>query len=323
MQKNICIFADETNKCAAIMYNLKEAWLKMFGSEPVANWDGKLYCQTADPDITFRSNETHGYLKAYAFTLVVNGWVTFHYNDREITLMPDDIYVYSPGLSINVMAASPDYQGICLLVDEHTTIESPVVHDLVHIAYAPIVQLREPKIHLPHDVAVLLADKMREIISYLHSDHIYKAEILKMLYAVFLLDFQNAQSQAIPYRTVPQRMEDIFLGFIRLLPDHFAEHHDIAFYASALNISSVYLSRVVRKVMGRTVVDYINQMLLMEASFLLKNSQLSITQISDRLHFSEPAAFTRFFVRMNGISPRQFREGGVGGEARLRSEFKV
>jgi phosphoglycolate phosphatase len=129
-----------------------------------------------------------------------------------------------------------------------------------------------------------------------------------MLYAVFLLDLQNAQEKAIPQRNVPQRVEEIFIGFIRLLPLHFAEHHNIAFYASQLNISVVYLSRVVRRVAGRTVVDYINQMLLMEASFLLRTSKRSISQIADQLHFADTPSFSKFFSRMKGMSPREYRE---------------
>ncbi len=293
------------------MYSLKEAWMKMYGGEPIPNWDGRMYCAETNLATTFRTNEIHGYLAAYTFTLVERGWLTFVYNGREMTLHPNDLYVYSPGLAITVLAASDDYQGICLLADEHMTIETPMVHDLVHIAYAPLVQLHEPKMTLSPETAGHLAEKMREIIGYLHAEHIYKVEILRMLYAVFILELQNVQTEVIPKRSVSLRMEEIFLGFIRLLPQHFAEHHDIAFYASALNISSVYLSRVVRQVMGRTVVDYINQMLLMEASFLLRNSQLSIVQIADRLHFSEHAAFSRFFMRMKGVSPKEYREKGL------------
>ncbi len=291
-----------------IMYSLKEAWIKMLGKEPLKDWDGKMYCIRTDAGMTFRTNETHGYIAAYTFTVVTEGWLTIVCSGHELTLRPDDLYIYSAGMPVTVLAASEDYHGICLLADERTTIESPTTHDLVHLAYAPLVQLHEPKVTLPHGDAVRLAEKMLEIAEYLHSDHLYKAEILRMLYAVFLLDLQDAQSRAISQRTVSQRIEEIFLGFMRLLPGHFAEHHDIAFYAAELNISAVYLSRVVRQVMGRTVVDYINQMLLMEASFLLRNSSLSIAQISDRLHFSEPAAFTRFFVRLKGMSPRDYRE---------------
>ena len=289
------------------MYSLKEAWVLMHNETPFENWDGKMYCNETDTAITFRANETHGYMAAYTFTLVLTGWLTIVYNGQELTLRPDDLYIYSPGLPVTIVAASDDYHGICLLADEHISIELPTVRDMVHIAYLPIVRLHEPKLTLAHDDAEQLAAKMREITAYLHSDHIFKDKVLQMLYAIFLLDLQNAQDRAIAQRTVPQRVEEIFISFIRLLPNHFAAHHDIAFYASALNISPVYLSRVVRQVTGRTVIDYVNQHLLMEASFLLRTSQLSIAQIADRLHFADASSFSKFFSRTKGLSPREYR----------------
>lgn len=280
----------------------------MHGAEPVKQWDGKIYCNETDGAITFRTNQTHGYMAAYTFTLVLDGWLRLVYNGEELTLHPGDLYMYSPGLSVTIVSASENYHGICLLADEDVTIESPIVHDLVHIAYTPVVQLHQPKIALPSSDAQKLADKMFEIRDYLHSDHIYKAEILRMLYAIFLLDLQNAQDKVISRRIVSQRVEDIFINFIRLLPHHFAEHHDIAFYAQQLNITPVYLSRIVRQVTGRTVIDYVNQFLVMEASFLLRTSQLSIMQIAEQLHFADQASFSKFFSRMKGRSPRAYRE---------------
>lgn len=281
----------------------------MFGDMPMSDWDGKMYCTETDAAKTFRTNETQGFLSAYTFTLVTEGWLKFLCNGRMLTLQADDLYFYSPGLSVNVVSASENYHGFCLMADEHTTIEMPTVRDLVNIAYQPIVQLHEPKLALPHATARHLAERMRELIAYLHSDHIYKGEVLRMLYTVFLLDVQNAQQQVITRRQTPQRVEEIFIGFIRLLPQHFAEHRDIAFYASRLNISSVYLSRVVRQVSGRTVIDYISQMLLMEASFLLRTTSISITQIADRLHFANQSSFSKFFLRMKGVTPKRFRMG--------------
>ena len=188
---------------------------------------------------------------------------------------------------------SENYRGICLLADEHLTIESPVGHDLVHMAYRPIVQLHEPKQKLPHADALRLAEKMREIVRYILSDHIYKAKILQMLYAVFLLDLQDVQDNALPLRQVPLRVEELFIGFIRLLPLHFARHHDIAFYADALHISPVYLSRIVRQVT--------------EASFLLATTPLTIGQVADRLHFADTPSFSKFFHRLKGTTPRAYR----------------
>ena len=279
----------------------------MFGEMPMSDWDGKMYCMETDAAKTFRTNETQGFLSAYTFTLVTEGWIQFLCNGRMLTLQADDLYFYSPGLSVNIVSVSENYRAICLMVDEHTTIEMPTVRDLVNIAYQPIVQLHEPKVALSHQTAHHLAARMCEIIVYLHSDHIYKQEVLRMLYAVFLLDVQNAQQQSFSHHRTPQRVEEIFIGFIRLLPQHFIGHHDIAFYASQLNISSVYLSRVVRQVTGRTVIDYINQMLLMEASFLLRTTSMSITQIADYLHFADSPSFSKFFSRLKGMSPKEYR----------------
>jgi AraC-like DNA-binding protein len=289
------------------MYTLKDGWIAMQGSMPVENWDGKMYCTETDAELTFRTNIIQGFLAAYTFTLVIDGWLSIVYNNRELKLRPGDLYIYSPGMRVLIAAASSDYRAICLMADEHTTIELPSVHDLVHIAYAPIVQLHEPKLSLPPDEVRHMEQRMREIIGYLHSDHLYKKEILRMLYATFLLDMQNAQQHSITQGKIPPRVEEIFIGFIRLLPHHFAEHHDIAFYASALHITPVYLSRVVRQVTGRTVIDYINQMIVMEASFLLRTSPMSITQIAERLHFADTPSFSKFFLRMKGVNPRRYR----------------
>ena len=292
------------------MYTLNE-YLPIFVGDdlPEKGWDEGMYCLETNAAKILRTNLLHGFVSCFAFVLVDKGWMTVHYNGHQLTFHPNDLCTYSPGLPVTVIATSDDFHGFCLMADEHITIEAPYVHDLVHLAYLPIVQLHEPKQTLPSDTAQHLIMKMREIIGYIHSDHIYKGEVLRMLYAVFLLDLQNAQNSAIVHRQTPQRVEEIFIGFIRLLPRYFVEHHDIPFYADQLNISTVYLSRVVRQVTGRTVVDYVNQMLLMEASFLLQTSQLSISQIAEHLHFADTPSFSKFFSRLKGMSPKEYRKG--------------
>ena len=291
------------------MYTLNE-YLPIFVGDdlPEKGWDDGMYCFEANAAKILRTNLMHGFVSCIAFMVVDKGWMKIHYSGRELTFHPNDLYIYSPGFPVTVIATSNDFHGYCLMADEHVTIEAPFVHDLVHLAYLPIVQLHEPKQTLALDAAEHLLMKMREIIGYLQSDHIYKGEVLRMLYSIFLLDLKNAQNRAIVHRQTPQRVEEIFIGFIRLLPRYFAQHHDIPFYANRLHISPVYLSRVVRQVTGRTVVDYINQMLLMEASFLLQTSQLSITQIADHLHFADTPSFSKFFSRLNGISPKEYRK---------------
>lgn len=290
------------------MYTLKEWWALTSGAEPMEGWDGKMLCLETDAQKTSLTNQTQGFLACYTFTLVTRGELTLTYNGREIRLRAGDLYIYSPGMAVTVNAISDDYRGFCLLADESTTLETPEVRDMISLAYKPVMQLNEPKLTLPAETAASFEARMREIIAYLHSDHLYKQQILRMLYAVFLLDFHNIKEKVEAHGHIPHRMEEIFIGFNRLLPQHFAEHHDIGFYANELNITPDYLSRIVKRVSGRTVVDYINQMLVMEAAFLLRTSQLSISQIADRLHFADLPSFSKFFSRLKGMSPRKYRE---------------
>ena len=289
------------------MYSLKEAWIKMQGDVPYEKWDGKMHCVKTDAAMTFRTNLTGGFFSAYTFTLVREGWLTIVNNGKELTLSPDDLYVYSPGMPVTILTASENYKGICLLVDEYQTLETDTVREMIRIAYLPIVRLHEPVIALSREMADTLANRMDEIIHYLRSDNTYKEAILQHLYAIFLLDMQSAIEQSSAPGKISKRTEDVFIGFIRLLPENFEEHHDIGFYADSLSITTTYLSRVVRQVTGRTVIDYVNQFLLMEASFLLRATGMSISQISDRLHFSDQAAFSKFFSREQGISPKVYR----------------
>ena len=44
------------------------------------------------------------------------GWMTIHYNGRDLTLRPNDLYTYSPGLPVDVIATSRDFHGLCLII---------------------------------------------------------------------------------------------------------------------------------------------------------------------------------------------------------------
>ena len=290
------------------MYSLKEAWIKMQDDVPFEGWDGRMYCVRTDAAVTFRANRTQGFIAAYTFTLVLEGWLVIEYNGKELTFNKDDLYIYSPGMGITILSTSENYKGICLLVDERLSIETPTVRDMVHIAYLPIVQLREPRITLPVDSAHRLHQRMEDILQYLHLEIGEKMEIAEHLYAAFLLELKSVQEQTVRNTHVPKRMEEVFLNFIALCPQQFTQHHDIGFYAGELNMTTTYLSRVVRTVTGRTVRDYVNQFLLMEAVFLLSTSKLSIAQIADRLHFADQASFSKFFMRMKGLSPGRYRK---------------
>ena len=293
------------------MFRLEATWMWQYGHDTIPDWDGKLLIVDTDAHNSLvETNALPGTVAAYGYTIVLQGWITMLYNGHEVYYTKDDLIIYTPGMVVSVIAISNDYRGICLVTDKDFAFESPTIRDAIRAAYLPVVELSEPRLTLAEEDNHHLMELMGIIRRYLLSpDHPFRSECLRTTYGLFLLELNAIQERTIRDRRFPKRIEELFFDFLRLVPVHFSEHHDVAFYASQLCITPRYLSQIVREVSGRTVVDYINQMLLMEASYLLQQTSLPIVQIADRLHFSEAASFTRFFTRVKGMTPREFRKG--------------
>ena len=282
-----------------------------YGHDTIPGWDGKLLIIDTDSHNSLvETNALPGTIAAYGYTIVLHGWMTMLFNGREVHFTKDDLIIYTPGMMVSVIDISDDYRGICLVADKDFVFESPTMRDAIRAAYLPAVELREPRLTLAEEDNLHLMELMRIIHRYLLSaDHPFRSECLRTTYGLFLLELNAIQERTICNRRFPKRIEELFFDFLRLVPIHFAEHHDVAFYSSGLCITPRYLSQIVRDISGRTVVDHINQMLLMEASYLLQQTSLPIADIAVRLHFSETASFTRFFTRMKGITPSEYRKG--------------
>ena len=100
------------------MYTLNE-YLPIFVGDdlPEKGWDTGMYCLETDRAKILRSNLRRGFVACFAFMLVDKGWMTIHYNGRDLTLHPNDLYTYSPGLPVDVIATSDDFHGLCLMTD--------------------------------------------------------------------------------------------------------------------------------------------------------------------------------------------------------------
>ena len=64
---------------------------------------------------------------------------------------------------------------------------------------------------------------------------------------------------------------------------------------------------ITKRLTGDTVLHYINERLALEACWLLKSTDKSMQEISEELHFSDQAAFSKFFKRQRGKKPLQYR----------------
>lgn len=137
--------------------------------------------------------------------------------------------------------------------------------------------------------------------------HAYKKEMLGFLIHLMqmhireLIGYQNAGLHDMKHK------ENIFKIFIHLASNHFKQQRQINFYADRMNITSTYLSRIVKEVSGNTVNGYLQSFLYGEACKLLQMADKTIGEIAFELHFSDQSAFTNFFKQRSGMSPKAYK----------------
>lgn len=104
------------------------------------------------------------------------------------------------------------------------------------------------------------------------------------------------------------RSQVIANKFEVLVDRMYVDTKNVGDYADQLNITPNYLTTTVKKFTGKSAKDIINERLLLESKNLLKYSGLDIAEIAYRLNFQEPTHFTRFFRKLSGTTPNQFRK---------------
>ena len=100
--------------------------------------------------------------------------------------------------------------------------------------------------------------------------------------------------------------------FMKVLGNFYAQYKTCNEYAEILNVSSRHLRTVIKKASGRSVKDLIDERILMESKNLLKYSQMTVSEIAYKVGFSQPTHFIRFFRKITGATPQQFRSGCRG-----------
>ena len=137
----------------------------------------------------------------------------------------------------------------------------------------------------------------------------FRREAIRHLLASLLYYIEYiAQSNMLMNPVRLTRQEDIFQRFISLVNACSKKERNVNFYADKLCLTPRYLNTVVRQASQQTVMDWINQSIILEAKVLLKHSNLLVYQISDELNFPNPSFFCKFFKRMTGMTPQEYQK---------------
>lgn len=105
-----------------------------------------------------------------------------------------------------------------------------------------------------------------------------------------------------------ERNEEIFECFMENLTLYHTTERSLNFYAGKMGITANYLSKLIKECTGRTAVEWIDEYVILEAKSMIKHTQFTIQEIAYKLNFPSPSFFGKYFKRLTGMSPKQYKQ---------------
>jgi len=105
----------------------------------------------------------------------------------------------------------------------------------------------------------------------------------------------------------PNRPERVAREFLQQVRASCHQERRMEFYADKMRLSAKHISHMVKMVTGKTASQWIEEYVVLEARALLSTTDLTISQISDQLHFPDVSTFGKYFKRITNLSPNEFR----------------
>lgn len=173
---------------------------------------------------------------------------------------------------------------------------------LLFLMENPVLQLGEEERQNIHANYELLVNRFRQ-----DNNPFLREATICNLQAAYLDLCSSLSKLHVENVNVPSRSYGIFDRFIRLLSREYMEHRDVQWYAAEINLTPKYLSEVVKTVSGRTASQWISLLVVTEMKSLLRNTNLSIKEITQKMNFPNQSFFGKYFKNITGISPLDFR----------------
>ncbi|MBX2803490.1 MAG: AraC family transcriptional regulator [Myxococcales bacterium] len=220
-----------------------------------------------------------------------------------LTLSPGEEVRFGPGARLRSMAFHHDF--FCVRVRRDEVFCDGVVFN--RVASAPVVPF-------PAEEQPLVVDRLQELARIVASEGALRNERAANALKALLLHAAEVKLNVTTPEDPPRRLSEVVLAFQEQVEQSFREHKDVAFYCRALGVTAVTLGRHLKRELGKTALQVINERVAIEARAALRSGERSVKEVAFDLGFQDPLYFSRFFKKQFGAPPTQyFREHGGEG----------
>ena len=251
-----------------------------------------------------------------AVVICTNGKVQAQMNGIQMELHKNQVAIIPQNVTVTDVMVSPDFNLKAMfltnrILQSFLREKINVWNDMIYIHRNHIVTMDQDEIlfytHF-YDMMKLTVSKGK--------DNPFHTDVIQSLLRSAILALCGAMKQYLPSNKLQatnikhqtSRSSDIhFQHFLDLLHSTEVKHRTVEAYASELCISPKYLTAICKKNSGKTTNEWITEHVLEDIRYYLKQTDLSIKQICDRLGFPNPSFFGKYVKDHFGMTPMEFR----------------
>ena len=148
-------------------------------------------------------------------------------------------------------------------------------------------------------VEMLLERIMAETLSVPQSDDVIRANMNS-----FLVEMATESEKTTAHIALPNVLSN---KFMKMVFENRQSNLSAAEYAEKLDVSPNHLSKTIKQNTGHPVTYWINESAMMAAKMLLKNTDLTMSEIAEQLGMMDPSYFARRFRQHERMTPTEYR----------------
>lgn len=96
--------------------------------------------------------------------------------------------------------------------------------------------------------------------------------------------------------------------FKHLVENNFINIRSVSQYADMMHVTPKHLSESIKDALGKSPIEMIHEMLLLESKVLLRSTDMTASQVAAQLNFEDQSHFSRFIKQHCGCTPLELRK---------------
>ena len=239
-------------------------------------------------------------------------------DDKEVHLLPGDVIFHKPGEAHAIKAANGT-TAKAFFICFHTTNKSAKIFESLKIALE-----NEQK-----QLIYRLYDEARKI--YLNRKKYYRSVIFSSSalspdaptgaqqlfknhleeFLISVIQLIEKRSEVITYETKEELEELIFQKMVEKITASVYSVISVEDICSEFHYGKTYLSQLFKKHSGLSIMQYYNSLKIKEAKKLIKDGNLTMVKISEKLGFNNQYYFSKVFKKIEGVSPSEYKSANT------------